>query len=143
MASGDAGKNMNSKKKAEANESPMNEAEKWINRAESDWSDGNFNLKANKINVAVFLFQQSAEKALKSLQIKELERFERAHNLIELAKSVDAPKNIIDAAEKINPVYTITRYPDVEEGIEPDDAAAISNLSKKVVEWAKARIKKS
>jgi len=118
------------------------ESKKWFERALKDLKDGEFNLKAKRINVAVFLFQQAVEKALKALQIEKLNKFEKTHDLVKLSKSLDAPGKIINAAEKINPIYTISRYPDAEEVIELNEAKEILKLSKMVIKWVEKQIKK-
>jgi HEPN domain-containing protein len=45
---------------------PAVEARRWLLQAEQDLDDAEFNLKGRRYNVACFLAQQSAEKALKA-----------------------------------------------------------------------------
>ncbi|MEA1904749.1 MAG: HEPN domain-containing protein [Candidatus Hadarchaeota archaeon] len=85
--------------------------------------------------------QQAAEKALKALQIKKLGRFERTHDLIMLAKSVDAPIEVIQLCELIAPFYTITRYPDVRVSYDERKVSSVIDASEKVGKWVEQNLK--
>lgn len=119
----------------------MEEIETWMNKAEEDLETAKFNLKGGKLGAAAFYSQQAVEKALKSLQIKKFNRFDRTHDLIFLAKSVDASKEIILICEKISPFYTITRYPDVFVRYTKKDISSRVEMAEKVVEWVKRKLK--
>lgn len=87
------------------------EVENWWVQAKADFDAAEFNLKGNKLFVAAFLCQQSIEKALKAAYIKKNNELIRVHDLIFLAKKLDAPNNIIQTCDRLTRVYVETRYP--------------------------------
>ena len=87
------------------------ETREWLEKAEEDFDIAKYNLEGGKYPAVAFYSQQSIEKMLKALQIEKLGKFDRTHDLVLLAKSVDAPAEIIEICEKINPFYVITCYP--------------------------------
>jgi len=119
----------------------MREAEEWWGKAKKDLETADYNLKGNMLDAAAFFAQQAAEKALKSLQIKKLGKFEKVHDLVLLAKSIDAPGKIIKLSEMIAPFYTITRYPDVEISYDKKKVSSIIEASEEVVKWVKEELK--
>lgn len=56
------------------------ETENWVKKAKEDVGTASYNLKG---------------KRLKAMQIEKLGRFDGVHDLLALAKSVEAPENII------------------------------------------------
>lgn len=117
------------------------EAKEWMKKSREDMGTASYTLKGRKLNAAVFFAQQAAEKSLKALQIEKLGRFDRIHDLLALAKTVNAPENIIGCCTAINPFYTITRYPDSEERLSKKEAASLVKKAKEVVEWAEQSLK--
>lgn len=115
---------------------------KWLEKAKEDIDIAAYNLKGKKFNAAVFYSQQSSEKSLKAIQVEKLGRFGRIHDLMALAKSVNAPESIIEKCNHINPYYTITRYPDSEDVIDEKTAKSLVSDSRKVVSWAKQTLKR-
>ncbi len=93
------------------------------------------------LNAAAFYAQQAAGKAPKSLQIETLGRFERTHDLVYLAKSVDASPEILQLSELIAPFYTVTRYPDVEASFGKGKVSPVIEASREVVEWVRRNLK--
>ncbi len=119
----------------------MEEAEKWWEKAKEDLETAEYNLKGDMLNAAAFFAQQAVEKALKSLEIKKLGKFEKVHDLVLLAKHVNAPGRVIELSEKITPFYTITRYPDVEISYNKGEVSFIIKASNEVLEWVKRELK--
>lgn len=112
-----------------------------MNRAEEDLGTAEDCIKIKRFHAVAFYSQQAAEKALKALQIEKLSRFDRVHDLLTLAASIKAPTEIVNCCLKLNPYYTITRYPDVEETIKEEAAKGLPKISRRVVEWAKQTLK--
>ena len=109
----------------------------WIKKSWSDLKTAEYNLKGRKNDAAAFYSQQSTEKALKALQIARFGKFDKIHDLILLAKSVEAPEAIINECRKINPFYVITRYADVEELFDEIKPLELVKSSKRVFLWVK------
>ena len=112
----------------------------WLNKAEEDLDTAKFNLNGGKYSFAIFLCQQSIEKALKAMQIEKLNKFDKIHDLTRLAKSISAPAEIINFCEDISPYYTITRYPDIGESLNKTDAFSKLKKSEKVITWVKQNL---
>ena len=89
------------------------EVKKWFNLAENDFKSAKKNFKMKIYYISAFLCQQSIEKGLKALYIKKYNKLWKIHDLIELAKKVDANSEIIDVCAKLNSTSIETRYPDV------------------------------
>lgn len=105
----------------------MEEANKWYSKAIEDFDTAKYNLKGGKIDVCLFYLQQSAEKALKSVYIKKFSDLIKIHDLIILAKKINAPDNIVNYCKSLNPAYQYTRY--------PDSIVKIDNPEKKVKDF--------
>ena len=113
------------------------EAENWWRSARSDLETARYNLDGERLSAAAFYAQQATEKALKSLQIVRLRKFQKTHDLVLLAKSVDAPREIMELCEIIGPFYTVTRYPDVRVPYDKDTVRSVLQGSVEVLEWAR------
>jgi HEPN domain-containing protein len=93
------------------------EAKDSLRQAEEDLITAKLNIEIERYYASVFFSQQSAEKALKAECIEKLKILPQEHNLIELAKMLNAPENIMKSARELNPEYLITRYIDAANGI--------------------------
>ncbi|MBI2574781.1 HEPN domain-containing protein [Candidatus Woesearchaeota archaeon] len=111
--------------------------QKWMEKAEKEAITAEINLQNKQYEAAAFYSQQSAEKALKAVQIYKLSRFDKIHDLAALAGTVGAPDEVVACCVELNPYYTIARYPDVEEVVTKKTSEGLIRASKKVVEWAK------
>ncbi len=117
------------------------EVERWLEKANEDLETARYNLKGKRWDAAIFYSQQATEKALKALQIEKLNKFEKIHDLIKLAESVNADKRILDLCDQINPVYFVSRYPDIiGNRYTREEVKEILKASKKVLEWVKEEI---
>ena len=117
------------------------EAKEWIEKAEEDLDTAEFNLKGRKMPAAAFYSQQAAEKALKALQIENLRRFDKVHDLVLLGKSVKAPEGMLKICEDLSPFYMITRYPNSKEAYDKEEVKKAVSSSKEVVEWVRRQLK--
>jgi len=104
------------------------ETKEWLSKAEEDLKTAEINLKNRRLAAAAFYSQQTAEKALKSLQIEKYGKFDKIHDLSILGKKLEAPENILIVCEKLTPFYIITRYPDSNEAYDSNSVKdAIKN----------------
>lgn len=118
------------------------EAERWLQKAEEDYGTSSDCIKSKRHEAAAFYSQQAAEKALKAIQIQKLNKFDKVHDLLTLAKSVNAPDEINGYCIALSPYYTITRYPDVEENINERTAKELLAKCEKVLKWASKNLKR-
>lgn len=119
----------------------VEEADRWLEKAQKDWSDAEVNFKHGLYEVCAFLSHQAAEKALKALYILRFKRLWKIHDLKKLAEKVDADRKTVDLGSKLNPHYLATRYPLDVEFTEDIAKTALDN-SKEVLEWAQKKSKK-
>ncbi len=126
-----------------------NEARRWLLQAEQDLDDAEFNLSGGRYNVACFLAQQSAEKALKAyLFSKEAEEV-WGHSVAELCKDVqtfDPEFNQLETkAGPLDKYYIPTRCPNALPGgipskaFDENDATSAIRLARELIEFIKAR----
>jgi len=113
------------------------EFKEWMEKAEKDLKTAKYTLDGNIFDAAVFYAQQSAEKALKSLLLKNTSKFPKIHDLTKLAKLVKAPKKIIEFCSIINPGYLASRYPDMGDDYTKKDCEDIIKAAEEVLKWTK------
>src|SRR5881296_3914168 len=66
---------------------------------------------------SVFFSQQAAEKALKAAAAGAQSRSPKGHNLIQIANSLNAPVDIMNASAELNPEFLLTRHPEAAGGV--------------------------
>ena len=119
----------------------MKEYQEWIAKAEQDFDTAQFNLKGRKVEAGVFFLHQCAEKALKALSIKKLKELLKTHDLLLLARKLNAPENITNYCKKLSPAYQYTRYPEVASEEELDAKSEdFSNYTKEILKWVKKNL---
>ena len=78
---------------------------------------------------------------MKYLYLKERKELLRIHDLVKLARDVNAPEEIVVKCSKINPVYVELRYPDGNQlpadKITKNEAINILGLAKEILIWIK------
>src|SRR3989338_10074087 len=113
------------------------DSEKWLEKARGDLKASKDSLNSKNYEWACFQAQQASEKALKSLYIKKYKKLLKIHDLVLLARKINAPKEIIVLCSKINPAYTDARYPDLSRDYSEKDAQEIINFAEEVLKWTK------
>jgi HEPN domain-containing protein len=117
------------------------EYQEWLEFAKKDLESAKYNIDGDYLEVGSFLLQQSAEKALKAVLIKEQKILIKIHDLLNLAKLVKAPEEIKNFCNELNPAYMFSRYPDIGEKL--DLKNNINNLIKcaeKILAWVEKRL---
>ena len=122
------------------------EINRWWKQSLEDLDTAKVNLKAKKYYAAILFCQQTVEKALKALWLKEKTRdVPFIHDLNLLGKKLNLPKKFYITLKELTSSYTETRYPDSSDVIPSKkfsrkDAVKYVNNSKNIVEWIKKRI---
>ncbi len=102
-------------------------------------------LDAGIYYASVFFSQQAAEKALKAAIIEQQHRNPRGHNLVQMANSLHAPVEVMNAAAELNNEFLATRNPESGDGVPAqmyDKTSARLHLrcAQDILDWAKPMI---
>jgi HEPN domain-containing protein len=102
-------------------------------------------LDAGVYYASVFFSQQVAEKALKAAALTKQQKNPKGHHLIQIANSLDAPIEVMNAAAELNVEFLASRNPDASEGVPAqlyDRESAMLHLraAETVMEWAKTTL---
>ncbi len=126
------------------------EGARWLRQAEQDLEDAKYLKEGGRHNLACFMGQQAAEKAIKAYLYHKRVEDVWGHSLLDLcedAKLFDMMFDILKSdARQLDKYYEITRYPGFLPGGIPSeafdrvDADRSIQLSKMVVDFVKERI---
>lgn len=104
----------------------VEEARRWLSQALRDLDDAHFSLDGQRYNLACFLGQQAAEKALKGYLYFQGSESVWGHSVAELCTNCgDFDKDFIElnkTAASLDKYYIPTRYPNGLPGGIPADA---------------------
>lgn len=121
------------------------DVKRWWEQAEADIKTAKHSKDSGDYYAAAFWAQQSVEKGLKALILSKSDTFRKIHDLEQLAKQAGADKEIIVKCKKIEPAYTIARYPDATfktfKSIGKKDAEELISAALEVMEWIKKQLK--
>ena len=111
-------------------------------QARADLATATTLLDAGIYYASVFFSQQAAEMALKGATLDKQGRCPRGHNLIQIANSLNAPVDVMNAAAELNPEFMLSRNPDSADGVPAqlyDKGSARLHLrcANDIVDWAK------
>jgi len=123
----------------------MKEVENWWKQAQVDFDTAKGNLGISRFSYAIFLCEQSVEKALKSLYLKKFNEIPRIHDLTVFAKKLELPPKLYQNCEDLTNVYTETRYPDASDIIPADrftkeEAKAFIEKAEEIIRWIENKI---
>ncbi|MBU2100361.1 HEPN domain-containing protein [Candidatus Micrarchaeota archaeon] len=119
----------------------------WMNAAEDDLETARILFEKETYYACAFYCQQAAEKALKAVYIMQKKKSSELHNLISIARELNAPEEIISACKRLNPHYIQTRYPDAANAIpkdayDEDIAEELLEKAKEVFTWSEKQTEK-
>ena len=113
----------------------------WIRRAINDFKSAKklCSGKNKFLDIAIFHYQQSVEKILKSFLVYKEIKFEKVHNIVYLLdKCVEVDKSFkkwYQAAEILTPYATVFRYPGDYSEPEIEDVKEALNYSKEIINF--------
>ena len=126
------------------------EGARWLAQADRDLDDARLAQEHERFNLACFLGQQAAEKAVTAFLYHRRVEDVWSHSLIDLcedAKLFDMMFDTIKAeARQLDKYYEITRYPSFlpggipSEAFDEIDADRSIELSKKVLDFVERRV---
>ena len=126
------------------------EGGRWFRQAQQDLVDAEFNLQGGRFNLACFLGQQAAEKALRGYLYHRGAEDVWGHSLIDLCEDAKIFDMFFDTvkseARQLDKYYEITRYPGfLPSGISSEafdlvDADRAMELSRLVVDFVQEHL---
>ena len=117
------------------------EVKNWIKQAKEDYKSAKFNLEGKQYKVAIFLCQQSVEKAFKALLLKKKGEIRKIHDLVILGKEVNASENMINKLKELTLAYVYSRYPDVkQENNLKEKAFVFLKTAEDVLKWTRLNL---
>jgi HEPN domain-containing protein len=131
------------------------ESLRWLTQAKDEFRDANDLRKRERFYLALFHFQQAAEKALKAylyLKVKSIEVFytHSIDDLLEMACDISSDFKEVAQGKQLDKYYIPTRYPNgLPGGVpsryfdDPKEAKEAMELAKKVIELVDKKIKKT
>lgn len=131
------------------------ESLRWLTQAKDEFQDADDLRKRKRFYLALFHFQQAAEKALKAylyLKVKSIEVFytHSIDDLLEMTVDVDSNFKEVAQAKKLDRYYIPTRYPNgLPGGVpsryfdDPKEAKEAMELAKRVIELVEKKIVKT
>lgn len=121
------------------------EIDYWFEQAKADMKSAEDLLKTKNFYASVFFSQQTAEKSLKSLYIREKKMSVKTHNLVFLSRELSAPQTVINNCAELTPDYLTTRYPDAATGAPFESYTGESaerhlRMAKEVLQWVETML---
>lgn len=129
------------------------EALRWLTQAQDEFADAEELRIRGRFYLALFHFQQAAEKALKAylyLHVKSVEVFytHSVDDLLRMTKEIDGEFETVAAAKKLDKYYIPTRYPNgLPGGVpsryfdDPKEAEEAMKSAKETIDLAARKIK--
>lgn len=120
------------------------EIKRWIDQAKADFKTAKVNFDGKRYYAVVLFCQQSLEKALKALWLKEMNKeFPYVHDLTFFMKKLKLPKRFENICKDLTTAYAEVRYPsDVipVKKFSKKDAKEVLEKTRGVLEWIKEKI---
>ena len=120
---------------------------KWFQQSKDDYDGAVYNFDGGKYYIAAFLCQQSVEKALKALFLKEKKgAVPQSHSLIYFAKNTSIPEKYFSFLRDLTPKFIDTRYPDMSVDLPSNiydkvNTGLILIKSEEVLKWIEKNLK--
>ena len=123
------------------------EIENWWKQAKKDLEAANNSINSGDYEWASFQANQSAEKGLKALFLKEKRAIVPSHNLISIGKALNLSEEIMNSLKDLNPEYILARYPDAAnaspfEIYTKEKAIEKVKQAEKVIKWIEKQLEK-
>lgn len=128
------------------------ESLRWFTQAQDEFQDADEIRKRGRFYLALFHFQQAAEKALKAFLYLKVESFEVFYthsidDLLGMAVDIDPDFMGVVRAKKLDQYYIQTRYPNgLPGGVpsrffdDPKEAEDAMGLAREIIELVKRKI---
>ena len=115
--------------------------EVWLKQARVDLKAARNSLLSKDYSWAAVQAHQAAEKALKYKILLQGGELLKIHDLVKLAKIINAPNNIVGDCAMLTPVYFEMRYPDGSElpsqKITKKEVEELVEIAQRIVLWSR------
>lgn len=120
------------------------ETKEWFDQALSEFESAKDLINTNKFSQASFHAHQAVEYALKALHIEKKKPI-LGHDVVYLARKLNAPETILKKCDLLNPAYEDARYVDRAEKAPSklyteDIAKEHINSAEEVLNWIKKKL---
>ena len=121
------------------------EVKRWYSLAKDDLKSAQVNFDNKQYYVCVFLCQQSVEKGLKAVLLRNTGELLKIHDLVILGKKVHLPNSLLGKCDKLNGVYIDTRYGDLGDKLPSEKfnkpiSLRFLNIAKEALKWIEKNI---
>ena len=117
------------------------DVKKWLDKSKSDLKKAKDNFDIGHYDLASFMCQQSAEKALKAFLIFRDDVLIKSHDLVNLGRKAGISSELLKKCKDLNPVYAETRYPDVsEDDFTKEDSEEDIKIAEEILKWVEGKI---
>lgn len=121
------------------------EEKEWLMQAEADFKTAANSLASKDYYASAFWCQQTIEKCLKAIIIKESKELIKIHDLVLLGKKAKLPSDLLNKINILSGVYIETRYGMIQgkipsEKFKEKDVSEFLKISKEVLEWSRKMI---
>lgn len=120
---------------------PRPDVQVWWKQATRDFTSARNSFLSRDYYVCALLCQQAVEKVLKYINLRKGKGLLRTHDLVKLAKEIDAPSDILQKCSEVSPVYAEVRYPEGNElpagKVNKQEAEYILKITKEILRWTK------
>ena len=120
----------------------------WVDLSRYDIETAKAMLAGGRYLYVLFTCQQSIEKMLKALVVKNTKSFPpKIHDLVKLASlaKTDIEKEQKEFLAKLNYYYLETRYPrelsEISKQIKKEAALELFNNTKKILKWLRSKVR--
>ena len=125
------------------------ETRHWQEQARADFKATKDNLTSENFYVAAFLCHHALERIMKAHLIERRHQPPpQSHSLRRLASDLELPEHLQGCAAKLEPIYTDSRYPDVNIDVPAarytrEDAEGIIKITEEMFTWIQDQVMKS
>ena len=122
------------------------EVENWLKQAEADLRKAKILFDNRELDGVASNCQQTVEKSLKAVIIKEKNQLIKTHSLVKLGSIAMVPKELLIKIEKLETLHQESRYPDVSsvipaERYDKEDAVEFVKIAEEVLQWCNKKAK--
>jgi len=123
----------------------MKEETNWLMQSKIDFNTAKNSFNSKDYYASAFWCQQSIEKAIKALLIKEKKKLIKIHDLVILSRMGNLPEELLKKVKLLSGIYTESRYGIIGNDIPANkfkekDVLEFINITGEVLKWVEKKI---